>query len=828
MKCKALVTLLFFASVRLAAAQTSDMGNGVQGRPLGQEIQSADHIFVAQIQAIDSINNILTFKKLTDLKGQYPTKKFRHQLTDGISKGEIANILRWAKSGQTAICFVEDSSSVRVCIGNFWYGCSIWNHEEPWDASTDLGDLPTTFAGSTKLLASHVQAILAGREVVVTAEQPDFLWPRAPLYRDWLHGRKRRQWRIKAGLKIKEHVLSVRSRDFAGWGPGSPEVVPALVRELKSKNSLARAEAAFDLGQLDKKAKPAQKALRSALHDADPYVRLQAAEALLRIDPEDKQAMKILIRSLNDKGLGIRTAAGGVLAELGPIAWPALPSVLAALNDDSAKVRRFAVYALGQIGREASMKDPWVPAAVRGLTTRIQKDPNPPVRAVAIRSLANYGLAAKGSLPTISRALMDQNLEVASNAVDCLTRFPEAAIPAFCAALQNGNCKVSRQLLRNLSEWGPKAKAAIPVLEKLLGHENSWVRCEAAAALCVIDPKGKGPLGLAVLFQLEGKSNVGRNARAFLINLGPQNEIAVQTISAWLPHRDKAVRLIAVQLLGRMGKAATAARPAIQQRLEDKSLAVRREAAIALGNLGALDVAVPFLAEALENGNGWDRTEILIALEHLGTKAELALPVLRRELRNKKGLERAWVASALWHIEKPLRRPGSLPDPRKKALDFLIERVGQSDAAAVATLARIGAPAHQAIPALIEALKNKETFMREGAANAIGKIGDRAKGVTSALETALSDENEVVQLSAAEALYTLNRRHKPAREYLMRCAKEEFPGPVVFRILDKLGPDAKDLVPMLKRALRHEDLGTYLEAVTGLKKIDPIAAKPWG
>ncbi len=57
-----------------------------------------------------------------------------------------------------------------------------------------------------------------------------------------------------------------------------------------------------------------------------------------------------------------------------------------------------------------------------------------------------------------------------------------------------------------------------------------------------------------------------------------------------------------------------------------------------------------------------------------------------------------------------------------------------------------------AVPALAEALKDEDAFVRRGAAEALGQFGPEAAGAAPALVAALRDRNRAVRKAATEAL----------------------------------------------------------------------------
>jgi HEAT repeat protein len=82
-------------------------------------------------------------------------------------------------------------------------------------------------------------------------------------------------------------------------------------------------------------------------------------------------------------------------------------------------------------------------------------------------------------------------------------------------------------------------------------------------------------------------------------------------------------------------------------------------------------------------------------------------------------------------------------------------------------LGKIGPEANAAVPALIEAFRDEDKFVRRIAAEALANIGPDAKAAVPALIETLKDVNEVIRSSAASALEKLNtpEAQKALKEY---------------------------------------------------------------
>jgi HEAT repeat protein len=114
-----------------------------------------------------------------------------------------------------------------------------------------------------------------------------------------------------------------------------------------------------------------------------------------------------------------------------------------------------------------------------------------------------------------------------------------------------------------------------------------------------------------------------------------------------------------------------------------------------------------------------------------------------------------------WVSDKLARLAGLDPEMIKEAqlkqrINLLTQNLKLPDAgdrrSAAYAFREIGFPAKSAVPDLIDALRDKDKFVRSTVASALGRIGPEAKAAVPALIEALKDEDEVVRTSATAAL----------------------------------------------------------------------------
>ena len=178
------------------------------------------------------------------------------------------------------------------------------------------------------------------------------------------------------------------------------------------------------------------------------------------------------------------------------------------------------------------------------------------------------------------------------------------------------------------------------------------------------------------------------------------------------------------------------------------------------------------------------------------------------------------------------------PRARQKAVDALVQygdeivpavievlqdrKLGGSRLSAARTLAALGPGAEEAVPELIEAMKESDWPDRDGAAEALGQIRRQLdKTVPALIEVMAGDDDERVRAKAAQALGRI--RPDGGEAIAALAAALEDPDVNVqaeaAEALEKIGPNARAAVPALEKAARTEDFILKQAAQEALKAI---------
>ncbi|MHB1425241.1 MAG: HEAT repeat domain-containing protein [Gemmataceae bacterium] len=513
---------------------------------------------------------------------------------------------------------------------------------------------------------------------------------------------------------------------------------------------------------------------------SDCQVSHRAAAALIRTGAP---AAPELAAALSDKAKEKRIEV--VLVRLGSSAVPALLEALA----DETRCEE-AAHVLGLIGPRAA-------DAVPDLLAVLDRRQAPAaLRSEAAFALGRIGEPIAAIVPALSAALQDGKMEVREQAAESLGWIgpPAREAMAFLAAAVNDEePKVARRACQALSFIDEKGAAT--ALLKAFESERTQVAIEAGRALWRLGPKAESIVP-ALLSAAQGPIDKSASARTLLASFGPW---VAPTLVAALNDNEAARREAAADILGRIGPPARAAVPALLVLLKDKSSAVAFRAAMALSQIDSTRAAaaVPLLSDALDDPGA------AAALANIGPDARAAVPALIAALKPRKGVAhqealRAGARLALARIGTP-------------AVSALIEvlkdkRDGVAQRAAGDALGWVLPPSKEAVPALIQALKNDRVHAGVYA-HALGQLGPLAFAAVPDLTDLLTDPGNrpasavaLVRIDPGQAAKVVPLLVKDLQ------AAEENQRLAAVLALTVIGPAAKEAAPALVDALRDRQL----------------------
>lgn len=134
------------------------------------------------------------------------------------------------------------------------------------------------------------------------------------------------------------------------WMNFEPEgSVPKLIKQLKNKDKVFRADAAKALRDLGAEAREAVDALAGAMRDQMWNVKSFSAEALARIGPDAAEAVPALQKAIHDSDFRVKKSICLALGKIGAASAPAVPEIVKLLKDTQREVRNAAAVALEEI-----------------------------------------------------------------------------------------------------------------------------------------------------------------------------------------------------------------------------------------------------------------------------------------------------------------------------------------------------------------------------------------------------------------------------------------------------------------------------------------------
>jgi len=371
-----------------------------------------------------------------------------------------------------------------------------------------------------------------------------------------------------------------------------------------------------------------------------------------------------------------------------------------------------------------------------------------------------------------------------------------AAVPALIQGLKHKSEYVRGNVCEVLSEFHPKVEGIIRILSGMTGDESLYVRWAVAKAL------------------------------------GWMNDVKVIPVLAEMM-QDESVRGAAVRSLGLIGGVSVV--PHLVKALGDSDISVRRVALDKVwswaGSPGA-ELAVPYLVSIIQNDSRADKYNAIKALGMIGPGAKDAVGLLMGILANGADDFREAAATALGGIGPPAAEAvpvlldkfkNDVPNVKRECAYALGEiRVADDDVIsalrnamegkediwvghqAALALGRLGPPA---LPALIDALGNENSDIREEAAEGLKEMGIAAKDAETALIKSLQDADPEVRKWCAKALGSIGRESPAAVAALtgLLSDKDFWVRATAAEGLGMVGPQAKDAIPNLEKALKDRN-----------------------
>jgi len=484
-------------------------------------------------------------------------------------------------------------NSVGSCLASLEYGNGVARRNAVWI----LGRLGRADRGA---VGGHLLGLMGDRDPLVRATAAwaiGELSSPAPKATDAL---------AKA---MADTDANVRMCATVAMGRNRQWTQAALVKASKGDNSTAAALATMaNTGKIPDSARDLIEQATRALSHEVPAIAVSGAWMLRCSGEGNKSALKALDKAIDSSNDDIRAAAIEAIGHLGPPVGGALAKFIKAAGHQNPRVRSSAAYALGRVG---PVSDKVVPILIKALGDCD--------RGVQLAAGAALGRCGETAVDALWKLLDDSDANTRRLAADALAGIGQAAVPGLIKALGGRDPAGLKQAIGILGKAGPSAKAAIPILVKMLADDD--LHLDALEAL-----GGTMPASKSVLIEmLQDTDPVRRKQGAHALGSGGRrSESAIANLIKALSDPCEQVAVKASWALGRIGRSATGALGKIAA---DRKSKVRHHAIIALGHAGAEAAeACDALTAALKDDDvAWLAAE---ALGRIGPPAKGTLQAL--------------------------------------------------------------------------------------------------------------------------------------------------------------------------------------------------------
>ena len=437
----------------------------------------------------------------------------------------------------------------------------------------------------------------------------------------------------------------------------------------------------------------------------------------------ESDGAKILWPLTRDELESVRLTAAGSLIRLAHLSSISINPD--GLDDDRPTVRRLAASTLAGI-KDKSAED--------ALLEHVLKEKDELVRADIVKALNPNLCATDRSLPPLLKTLQDPSVEVRTATAGVLGNFHDPVVvdPLIQAALKDPDWHVRAAAALALASWPTEKPDVITTLVAILKTDTfALVRDRAADSLIPVVNDEKA---MTALVQAIGDNERSVRFHAARAIIDGKASNALSPLSEMRHHPNPEVRETVINIFGQIGgvdqipaivEATSDSESQVQMaainalhrlkerggtrallaRLEDKDPHIRAAAARALGEMGD-KIAVSKLLPLLRDDNGYVRSATAEALGKLGDRT--AIMPLIQILTGQKVADEA--------------TSGLIIGTKSGFAASMELTVTQTKIRAAEALGVVRAT--EAVPTLIETLKDRDPMLQAAAAHSLGRTRD--------------------------------------------------------------------------------------------------------
>lgn len=624
-----------------------------------------------------------------------------------------------------------------------------------------------------------------------------------------------------------------------------PPAVQALVSMLEMKAHIDRSYLIDTLGGKGAKSAAAVPVLVKFLTDPDERVRAAAARALGAIGPGAAEAVPELITALDDSVNSVSSSAAYALGKLGSAARPAVRRLLEALKERRSRTE--AIIALGHIGGSSG-------TVIQRLGTFLEPSrdtvcyrevvtPSDAYRRCdlyAAAALGDIGPAAAKTVPALIAMLKStpgpgyEPYDIGAYQKIIVSALEKIGTAEGLAAAHRYGPKISK-IIEKIKPYAP--------LPEVIGYIEDPDLLTRRYALEQVARRAGEDISRKLL---------SSNQRPTSVDLG-DDPVYKDSIPALIRAlKEPQLKLHALISLSCIGTPdALAAIQPLKETIPDlvAALAGNSEKSLhwALVRFGR--DAVPELAKYIKDDKPTGFYNIYYVLLAIGPDAKEAIPVLLSVLRSKVRFMPILAAEALVRIGSEgicglvsefqsedvevriaairafARTRGNINNTPvlKEALPALKKALNDKNDTvrfyAAYSISRLSPEAVEAVPVLVEALRNKPE-LRQAAIDALGGFGAGAKSAIPDLLLNLKNDTGKASINTIKALSRIGIDPEVIIPELINTLGDMH---VRREGIDEVVRIGKAVVPELVRALKTGDRLTVLGAAYALAKIGPEA-----
>lgn len=347
------------------------------------------------------------------------------------------------------------------------------------------------------------------------------------------------------------------------------ELVQKLLPYLKEEKMHLRCQAIKSLGALGQEASICASELQILLQDPDLLVRMETAHTLFLFDPSQAPLLLLyLLPAFQQQQLILRIRALEMLE-----VWklPAsVPIILPLLQDPEWTLRRMTARTLGQIAsREA------LPA----LSERLEKERNVQVLQESIRALKEIEFSDLEILHLLEELLAHTSFFVRIEASKTLEKKTGKKFGV------QPDCFQERVAIFSTLSAEEQAQLIDECLETLASDGNGEMRLSASEALLQLNQRREIVLTALASFLEHHQPKTRLRTVKILEKFASSHEVPL--LVEFLQDSARQVRYTAAGALGKLGKDASSALPALFQSMSDPDAYVRMWSVWALGQIDA-------------------------------------------------------------------------------------------------------------------------------------------------------------------------------------------------------------------------------------------------